>query len=104
VLRAPCPPAASGYETILRELPWTEFVGFRDSAEDVKERILEKMTRNIENGVRYLNIHSLGEKNVEKIISILPVIRKAVGAIPTKIDKDPTRIFVRLEMPTQISN
>jgi hypothetical protein len=92
------------YNTILNELPWTEFVGFKVSAETVKKHILEKMTRNIENGVRYMNIHSLGEKNVDKIMGILPDIKSQIGAIPVRIDKDPTRIFVRLEIPAQISN
>jgi hypothetical protein len=54
--------------------------------------------------VRYLNVHGLGEKNVEKIIGILPDIQKQVGAIAVRIDKDPRRIFVRLEIPVQISN
>jgi len=92
------------YNRILNELPWTEFVGNRISAENLIENILEKMNRNIENGVRYLNIHSLGEKNVEKIMSILPAVQKKIGAIPIRIDKDPTRIFVRLEIPAQISD
>lgn len=92
------------YNTILNELPWTEFVGFKVSEKNLIENILEKMTRNIENGVRYLNIHSLGEKNVGKILRVLPAIQREIGAIPTRIDKDPTRIFVRLEIPPQISN
>ena len=92
------------YKTILNELPWTEFVSVRVSAKKVKEHIIEKMTRNIENGVRYMNIHSLGEKNVKKIMGVLPDIQEKIGAIAVRVDKDPTRIFVRLEIPPQISN
>jgi hypothetical protein len=51
-----------------------------------------------------MNIHSLGEECVEKIMGILPDIQKEIGAIPVRVDKDPTRIFVRLEIPAQISN
>jgi hypothetical protein len=92
------------YKTILNELPWTEFVSGRHGAEKVTAHIVEKMNRNISNGVRYINIHGLGERNVEKIISILPEIQKQVGAVAVRVDKDPTRVFVRLEIPNQISN
>lgn len=92
------------YRTILNELPWTEFVSSRQKAEKVTDHIIAKMNRNIANGVRYMNIHGLGEKNVDKIIGILPEIRKQIGAVAVRIDKDPARIFVRLEIPAQISN
>jgi hypothetical protein len=92
------------YKTILNELPWTEFVPSGAAAAKVTRHIVEKMNRNTANGVRYLNVHGLGEKNVEKIIGILPDIQKQVGAIAVRIDKDPRRIFVRLEIPVQISN
>jgi hypothetical protein len=92
------------YKTILNELPWTEFVSARASANKVMAHIVEKMTRNIENGVCYFNIHALGEHNVKKVMLILPEIQKQTGARAVKIDQDPSRIFVRLEMPPQISN
>lgn len=92
------------YKAILNELPWTEFVPAGASASKVTRHIIEKMTRNIANGVRYLNVHGLGEKNVAKILGILPEIQKQIGAIAIRIDRDPRRIFVRLEIPAQISN
>jgi hypothetical protein len=92
------------YKIILNELPWTEFVSARASANKVMAHIVEKMTRSIENGVRYFNIHALGEHNVKKVMLILPEIQKQTGARAVKIDQDPFRVFVRLEMPPQISN
>lgn len=92
------------YRTIVNELPWTEFVAGGQKADAVTAHIVEKMNRNIANGVRYMNIHGLGKTNVEKIIAILPEIQKQLGAVCVRIDKDPARIFVRLEIPTQIPN
>jgi len=85
-------------------LPWTEFVSARQSAEMVMEHIIEKMTRNIENGVRFMNIHGIGEGNVGKVVTMLPELQKKIGAVAVRIDQDPSRIFVRLEIPFQISN
>lgn len=70
----------------------------------LKSFSLLKLSINIANGVRYMNIHGLGEKNVEKIIGMLPEIQKKVGAIAVRIDKDSGRVFIRLEIPNQISN
>lgn len=92
------------YKTIVNELPWTEFVSARQSAEMVMEHIIEKMTRNIENGVRFMNIHGIGEGNVGKVVTMLPELQKKIGAVAVRIDQDPSRIFVRLEIPFQISN
>jgi hypothetical protein len=85
------------YNTIVSELPWTEFVS-RSSAARAIAHICEKMQRNIQNGVRYLNIHALGEKNVKTVLSILPEIQSKTKAVPVRIDQDKERIFVRLEI------
>ena len=91
------------YKTIVNELPWTEFVSHRNSAETVKAHIIEKMTRNIGIGVRFMNVHGLGEANVGKIMHMLPQIQTEIGAVAVRIDKDPARIFVRLEIPQQLA-
>jgi hypothetical protein len=92
------------YKTILNESPWTEFVSEAASAAKVTAHIVDKMNRNLANGVRYMNIHGLGEKNAKKIEGIISEIEKQTGAIVVRVEKDPARIFVRLEVPVQISN
>jgi hypothetical protein len=91
------------YNNILNELPWTEFVSASASAAKVTQHIKDKVKRNIQNGIRYLNVHALGEANVRKVVRILPDIQKQTGAIAVRIDQHPARIFVRLEIPLQIS-
>jgi hypothetical protein len=87
------------YNNIVMDLPWTEFVSTRATGATVTAHISSKMNANLQNGVKYLNIHGLGEDNVQKVLRILPEIEKATGAITAHLDNDKTRIFVRLEMP-----
>jgi hypothetical protein len=92
------------YKTILNESPWTEFVSAAASASKVTAHIADKMKRNLTNGVRYMNIHGLGERNVKKIEAVILEIEKQIGAVVVRMEKDPARIFARLEIPAQISN
>jgi hypothetical protein len=87
------------YKTVLNELPITEFVSGRASAAKATAHIVEKMKRNATNGVRYLNIHALGEKNVKTVASILPPIQEQTGASIVHLEKEKSRIFVRFEIP-----
>ena len=87
------------YNAIVGDLPWTEFVPARATSNATKAHIIDKMKRNIGNGVRYLNIHALGAANVRKVEEILPYIMAETGAISALQEKEPTRIFVRLEIP-----
>jgi hypothetical protein len=91
------------YSNIVNELPWTEFVSASATAAKVTEHIREKMKRNIQNGLRYLNVHALGKANVRKVVRILPDIQQQTGAIAVRVDQDTGRIFVRLEIPLQTS-
>lgn len=89
------------YNSIVSDLPWTEFVS-RASTKKLAAHIREKMRRNLENGVRYLNVHALGESNVKKVMLMLPDIQKETGAVAVRTDQDSGRIFVRLEIPLQL--
>jgi hypothetical protein len=90
------------YKRIVNDLPWTEFVSAAASAATATAHIVDKMSRNITNGVRYLNIHGLGAANMRKIESILPEIERKTRALVAKMEKDQTRIFVRLEIPAGV--
>jgi hypothetical protein len=89
------------YNTVLNELPWTEFVSGNISAEKCADRIVTKMEHNLSNGVRYMNIHALSPANVKKVEMILPEIEKQTGARRTRTEREPNRIFVRLEIPVK---
>lgn len=85
------------YNGIVIDLPWTEFVSTGTSANKSTSHIVEKMKHNIQNGVRFINIHGIGDANVKKINAILPEIQKQTGSIVSHISSEPGRIFVRLE-------
>lgn len=85
------------YNSIVNELPWTEFVSTKDSPSAIKTHIIDKMTINIQNGVRFMNIHGLGEPNVKKIKSILPEVILQTGASVGRMEQETNRIFIRLE-------
>jgi hypothetical protein len=86
------------YNRIVSDLPWTEFVAARADADAVTTHIIEKMQRNISNGIRYFNVHGLGIRNVKKIEKLIPEIQKKTGALAILTEKTETRIFIRLEI------
>jgi len=87
------------YNRILSELPWTEFVCVSTRQGKAAASIVAKINRNVQTGVRFLNVHGLGDANVKKIMAMLPEIEAATKAVPVKIEQDKARIFVRLEIP-----
>lgn len=89
------------YNGIVNDLPWTEFVSSRAKQAKVMQHIRDKMQRNLNSGVRYLNLHALGKVNVRKVLKLLPELEKQTGAIAATSERDENRIFVRLEMPRQ---
>jgi hypothetical protein len=91
------------YNETLQDLPWTEFVASRQSADEAREHIIVKMKRNRANGIRFMNIHAFGAANVRKIQAIVPAINKEMGAKISKVEMEITRIFVRLEIPASLT-
>lgn len=85
------------YNNIVNELPWTEFASIGGSPATLKSHIAEKMCRNVQNGVRFLNVHGLGERNVKKVLQILPELQKETGCTIGRMEQEKDRIFVRLE-------
>lgn len=92
----------SVYNSVLLEQPWTEFVSQRTTGDKLVAGVADKMNRNLKNGVRFLNLHGLGPKNVAKILEALPKIKTQTGAEAVKIDTDQARIFVRLAIPPAV--
>jgi hypothetical protein len=86
------------YNETLLDLPWTEFVSARQTADEARDHIISKMKRNKANGIRYMNIHAFGAGNVRKIQAIVPAINREMGASVSKVEMEITRIFVRLEI------
>lgn len=87
------------YSVIVDELPWTVFVCARMSKAKITRDIVDKIKRNMQNGIRFLNVHALGELNSKKTSAILPEILKETGAIAARMEQEPTRVFARLEIP-----
>lgn len=87
------------YDVVLNELPWTIFVCARTSKAKTSAAVIDKIQKNLQNGVRFLNLHGLGETNVKRVLAMMPEIQKVTGAVQAKMEQEPTRIFVRLEVP-----
>jgi len=87
------------YSSVLRDLPWSEFVCSRTSRAALTTSVVDKMNRNRQNGVRFLNLHGLGQENGKKMLAVLPEIQRQTGAVSVKIEQESTRTFVRLEIP-----
>jgi hypothetical protein len=87
------------YNLVVTELPWTVFICSNTSKAKAISTVVSKINRNLQNGVRFLNLHGLGDTNAKKIASILPEIQKETGAVTARMEQDSSRIFVRLEVP-----
>jgi len=87
------------YNHLLVELPWTVFVCSSTNKKKLALSLIQKLKHNASNGVRFLNIHGLGEQNAKKISSILLEVQNSSGARLVKLEQDGARIFARLEFP-----
>ena len=83
----------------MNELPWTVFVCSSTSEAKTTGAVIDKLKRNQQNGIRFMNLHGLGAANARKIGEMLPDIQTATGAVVTRREQEPTRIFVRPEVP-----
>ena len=92
----------SHYQTILSDLPWTMFVS-RALRAKIPDIVAEKMSRNLNSGIRHLNIHGLGSDNVKRIVAAITKVHDMNGAVPVQMDRnvEGKRIFVRLELPKE---
>lgn len=87
------------YNSIVNELPWTVFVNRQSSDDQIKAEILSKTESSQKYGIKWINIHGLGQPNVAKIRNVLQVLEQERPDLHKKIVEDETlRIFVRLEL------
>lgn len=59
------------FDFILRTEPFTVFVGRLKSVDETVSLVLEKVERCTRYGIQELNVHGIGQENIEKIRSIL---------------------------------
>jgi hypothetical protein len=80
------------YSHIVEELPFAVFVNYKSTIENIKREILKKKRY----GFPYINIHGIGEANIQKIKDSLAEIKD----IPIKNKKsveEGNRIFIHLD-------
>jgi len=86
------------YNNIVEELPWTVFVSYASKDGEIKNEIINKLHKNIQYGIAFLNIHGLGDKNVQKIRAVVDEIEDEFPDIQKSIEEEDGRIFVRLRL------
>jgi len=85
------------YDVLVMQSPQAVFVSFTMSKAELKETITRKITHNKRYGVNYLNLHGIGEENVNKIIQTLEdkEISKLLSGLP-EIENDQHVIRVKI--------
>lgn len=85
------------YADIVMNYPFAVFINQRMNEDEVEEMINKKIEANRKNGSMKLNIHGIGEKNIEVIFKILVKIEKSLTIARKKIDQSGNAITVKLE-------
>lgn len=85
------------YDDIVTNYPFAVFINQRMTNEEVEESIMKKMEANKKNSSMRLNIHGIGEKNIELIFKILAEIEKKSKIARKKIDQSGYALTVKLE-------
>ncbi len=87
------------YETIVKDAPWTVFVSRHRTKSAIKTEIVGKLQKNVGYGIKWLNVHGLGQDNVDTITSICGEVEKEglASVVRSRTEPRPRRIFVRLE-------
>lgn len=92
-LQFTCDDFLKRYNTIIEEEAFAIFVTYNMSISELQVLIEKKIRRNLNYGVKFVSIHGIGKKNVEKIKEVLPYL---------SIDHDNLRKIVE-EMNTIIN-
>jgi len=89
----------SFYNIVINESAFSVFVSREMSDEQVKNTILEKITKNESYGIKFINIHGIGKSNVKKIRKVIDELEGQKSFIKSVEEKD-SIIIVRLDFPT----
>lgn len=85
------------YSDIMTNYPFAVFINQRMNEGEVENMITKKIEANRKNGSMKLNIHGIGERNIEVIFKILTEIEKKLTITRKKIDQSGNAITVKLE-------
>lgn len=85
------------YDDIVVNYPFAVFINQRMNSDEVEAMIMKKIEANKKNGTPRLNIHGIGERNIEVILKILTEIEKKSKIARKKIDQSGKVIIVKLE-------
>lgn len=85
----------SRYEVIVTQLPFAVFVNRNMSVTALEKEVRAKMVMNKKYGIKHLNIHGIGENNVEKIQDLLKKLKDQFTSIP-EIDSERNFITVKI--------
>jgi len=85
------------YNKIVEELPFIIFVCSKMSEEQLKREIESKMERNLKGGVKFINIHGIGNRNIELIRNAILAVEKKQGKLIKSVNEENQIIFARLE-------
>jgi hypothetical protein len=70
------------FEVIVTQYTFAVFVSATRDKKDIKKEILDKIELNRKYGIKKLNIHGIGEYNVQRIKEILSEINNTLTSIP----------------------
>ena len=83
------------YRIIVEEVSFSVFVSYWMKSEEIKKLIQNKMETNLNYGVKFVNIHGIGKRNVKIIRAIIEEIEGS-QKITKSIKEENKIIFVRL--------
>lgn len=84
------------YERIVNESPYAVFINREMSNESAEQEVKDRINIAKKYGISYLNIHGIGEENVDKIIHILNKLRPELS-FPDEIKRQGNVITVKIQ-------
>jgi len=84
------------YDRIVNESPYAVFINREMSNQVAEKEVRDRINTALNYGIRYLNIHGIGEENVEKIVYILEKL-KSDFPLPQEIKRQGNVIVVKIQ-------
>lgn len=84
------------YDRIVNESPYAVFINREMSNQVAEQEVRNRINIAKNYGIRYLNIHGIGEENVDKIIFILEKLKPDLS-LPEEIKKQGNVIVVKIQ-------